>query len=208
LRETLERLRVEIEGLQASRKRLVLDADADRVGIERDLHDGVQQHLVALAVNLQLAAQLVDTDAAAAKELLDEMGGDVQRALRETAQLAHRVHPPLESGGLAAALRSAAAGAGVTATVEVAPDESYPREVAATVYWCWLETLEHAATGATVTVRDEEGALAFEVVADGDPTDVSLERLRDRVEALGGRLAIGSDEGGRTRVSGSLPRSG
>ncbi len=218
LRETLDRLRLEVAELRASRERLVLAADADRRRIERELHEGVQQHLVALAVNLQLESQLADSDPAAAKALLEEVGRDVQQALDETAQLAQRIYPPLleAGGGLAAAVRSAAVSAGVPASVEVAAGASYPPEVAGTVYWCCLEALEHAGAGAraTVTVRDEEGALAFEVVEDGarsagaaDRSDAELDRLRDRVEALGGRLTIQSDPGRGTRVSGWLPLS-
>jgi len=179
--------------------------------IERELHEGVQQHLVALAVNLQLAGQSADADLAAAKALLAEMGRDVQRALDETAQLAQRIYPPLlEAGGLAAALRSAAVSAGIRASLEVAAGASYPPEVAGAVYWCCLEALEHAGAGArvTVVVRVEEGAVAFEIVEDGSRSDAGLDRLRDRVEALGGRLAIRSKPGRGTRVSGSLPLRG
>ena len=111
LRDTLDRLRFEVTELRASRKRLVLAADTDRRIIERDLHEGVQQHLVALAVNLQLAGGLVDADPAAAKALLEEMGRDVQQALDETAKLAQRIYPALiEARGFAATLRSAAVG--------------------------------------------------------------------------------------------------
>ena len=179
--------------------------------IERELHEGVQQHLVALAVNLQLADQSADADPAAAKALLAEMGRDVQRALDETAQLAQRIYPPLlEAGGLASALRSAAARVGIRASLEVAGGASYTPEVAGAVYWCCLEALEHAGAGArvTVVVRVEEGAVAFEIVEDGSRSDAGLDRLRDRVEALGGRLAIRSKPGRGTRVSGSLPLRG
>ncbi len=211
LRKTLDRLRLELVELRASRKRLVLAADADRRRIERDLHGGLQQDLVALAVNLQLAGRLTDADPAAAKTLLDEMGRDVQQALDETAKLAERIYPPLlDAGGLAAALRSAAVSAGVPASVEVTSAAGYPPEVAAAVYLCCLEALEHAGAGTqtTVRVRDEKGELAFEVVGDGDYSDEGLERLRDRVEALGGRLTITAEPGRGTRVSGSLPLSG
>jgi signal transduction histidine kinase len=209
LRETLDRLHLEAEELRAARKRLVLAADADRRRIERDLHQGVQQHLVALAVNLQLAGALTDGDPAAAKALLEEMGRDVQRALGETAQLAQRIYPPvLEKGGLAAALRAAAVTAGVPSAIEVAADGNYPAEIARTVYLCCLEALEHAGAGArpTVTVRDEEGALAFEVCDDrAVSSSRGLDGLRERVEALGGRLTIRSEPGRGTCVSGSLP---
>lgn len=210
MRESLDRLRLEVAELRASRERLVLTADADRHSIERDLHEGVQQHLVALAVNLQLAGALADTDPSAAKALLDEMRRDVQQALDETAQLAQRIYPPLlEAGGLAAALRSAAVTAGVPASVEVTANASYPPEVARTVYLCCLEALEHAGAEAraTITVREEEGAIAFEIVEDGAASDSGLDRLGDRVEALGGRLTIRSEPGRGTRVAGSLPLS-
>lgn len=185
----------------------MLAADADRSRIERALHDGVQQHLVSLAVNLQLAQPLADTDPAAAKVLLEEMAREVQQALDETAQLAQWIYPPLlEAGGLAAALRSAAATAGIPAAVDVTARSSYPPELARTVHTCWLEALEHAGgeTSAAVTVREEERALTFEIVEDAALSDARLDRLRDRVEALGGRLAIGPEPG---RVSGSFPLS-
>jgi signal transduction histidine kinase len=198
----------QVEVLNASRKRLLLAADAERRRIERDLHDGVQQHLVALAVNLQLAGELTNSDPAAARTLLAEMGRDVQQALDEAAQLAERIYPPLlEAGGLVAALRSAAVSTGVHVSLEIPAGTSYPPEIAATVYLCCLHAIEHAGAGAqaTVTVRGEEGALAFEVVDDRDHAETGLEGLHDRVEALGGRLTILAEPGGGTRVSGSLP---
>jgi signal transduction histidine kinase len=209
LRE-LDRLRVEIAGLRASRNRLALAHDAERRRIERDLHSGVQQHLVALAANLQLAAGLLDADTAAAKTLLEEMGRDVQQALDETGKLAHRIYPPLlEAGGLAAALRSAAVSANAPTRIDVEAGATYPPEVAAAVYFSCLEVLEHASPGApaAVTVRDEGETLAFEVVADCAKADAELLQLHDRVEALGGRLTIRSESDGRTRVGGSLPRA-
>jgi signal transduction histidine kinase len=206
----LDRLRLKIAELRASRKRLALANDTDRRRIERDLHEGVQQQLVALAANLQLAAGLLDADPAAAKTPLEEMGRDVQQALDETGKLAHRIYPPLlEAGGLAAALRSAAVSANAPTRIDVEAGAAYPPEVAGAVYFCCLEVLERAAAGApaAVTVRDEGGALAFEVVADCANSDAEVVRLRDRVEALGGRLTIRRESDGRTRVGGSLPRS-
>jgi len=169
----------------------------------------VQQHLVALAVNLQLAAQSLAADPAAAKTLLAELGRDVQQALDEAGQLAQRLYPPLlDQGGLAAALRSAAMRAGIRVTLDVTAGPSYPPEIAAAVYWCCLEALEHAGARATVTVRDEDGAVAFEIVGDDSGAAAGLDRLRDRVEALGGRLTIRPEPGGGTSISGSLPLSG
>jgi signal transduction histidine kinase len=208
LQETLDRMRLEVAALRASRERLVLAADADRRRIERDLHEGVQQHLVALAINVQLAGGLADADPPAAKALLEEMGRDVQQALNDAAHLAERIYPPLlEAGGLAAALRSATISAGIPASVEVTPGVNYPPEVAGTVYFCCLEALEHVGDEgrAKVTVRDEDGTLAFEVVGNGARTGSGLDQLSDRVEALGGRLTIRSEPGRGIRVSGSLP---
>jgi signal transduction histidine kinase len=204
----LDRLRVEIAGLRASRKRLVLAHDAERRAIERDLHEGVQQHLVAIAANLQLAAGLVDSDPAAGKTSLDELGRDVQLALADAGKLAQRIYPPLlEAGGLAAALRSAAVSLDVPTRIDVEAPGAYPPEVARAVYFCCLEVLERAAGGAqaAVTVRDEEGALSFEVVADSPNSDLELGGLRDRIEAFGGRLTIRSKTGHGTQVAGSVP---
>jgi signal transduction histidine kinase len=208
LQDTLHRLRLEIEQLRASRRRLVLGADAARRDIERALHTGVQQHLVALAVNLQLAAELLDRDPAAARTLLEEMGRDVQRALDETARLASRIYPQLlELRGLAAELRSAAVSAGIRASVDVTVAGGHRPEIGAAVYLCCLAALEHvgAGTDATVAVRTRDGALTFEVFADNDYADAGLELLRDRVEALGGQLTIRSEPGRGTHVSGSIP---
>ena len=152
----------------------------------------------------------MDADPVAAKVLLEEMGRDVQQALDETAQLAQQIYPPLlEAGGLAAALCAAATSIGIHVSVEVEAAAGCPPEVVRTVYLCCLEALEHAGAEAraTVTVRKEEGAIAFEVVEDGARSDTELVRLRDRVEALGGRLTVGSEPGRGTRISGSLPLS-
>ena len=207
LQQTLERLRAEITELQAARKRLVLAAEADRRGFERDLHNGVQQHLIALAVNVQLAGRLTGTDPAAAKTLLQRMERDVQEALDQTAELAQRIYPPLlESRGLAAALRSAAAKAGVAASVEVEAGASYSPEIAAPVYACWREALESVgAERASITVRDDGGALEVVIVEGAGRSGAGLERLRDRVEALGGRLTTTTEPGPDIRISCSLP---
>ncbi len=209
LRE-LDRLRVEVEALRASRKRLVAAADAHRRTIERDLHDGVHQLFVALAVDLQLLGQAVDSDLAAAGRLLEEMGRDVQRGLDETVLLAQRIYPAvLGAGGLAALLRSAAVDAGVPASVDVVGDPDHPPEVEMTVYLCWLAALARATpeTRVTIRVRQGEDALGFEVMGISGGSDAGLERLRDRVEALGGELTIRTGSDGRTRAAGSLPLS-
>jgi signal transduction histidine kinase len=160
---------------------------------------------------------MVDTDPAAAKALLEELGRDVQQALDEAGRLAQRIYPPLlEAGGLTAALRAAATSMGVPVSIEVGAATGCPPEVLRTVYLCCLEALEHAGADAraVVTVRKKEGAIAFEIVekggrlvAAGRGSDAGLDRLRDRVEALGGRLTVRSEPRGGTgtRLSGSLP---
>ena len=191
--------------LPAVPERLVLAADSDRRTIERDLHSGVHQYLVALATTLQLARRAADSDPAAFNALLDEMERDVRRALDEASLLAQRIYPSaLELGGLAALLRSAAVQAGVPATVDVAADSSYAPEIALTVYLCWLAALASgkSETQVTIGVGEVDDTLSFEIAAEALGAD--FDRLRDRVEALGGSLAIESAPGG-IRLSGSLP---
>jgi signal transduction histidine kinase len=198
-------LQREVEELRASRRRLVLAGDSDRSRIERALHEGVQQDLVALAVNLQVAAGLVESDPAAAKQLIEQTVLDVQQSLDRTARLAERIHPPLlESGGLGSALRAAAVSLGVRAAIEVAAGDDLPPELVRTVYLCCVQALERVGTEGRVTIaiRTERGALVFEVT--GHP-QAELDGLRDRVEALGGRLTIETEPVGATRGYGSLP---
>jgi signal transduction histidine kinase len=213
LQERLDRLHLEIAELRASRRRLVLAADADRHMIERELHEGLQQHLVALAVKLQLASQLIDGDRTEAKALLEEISRDVQQALYESTRLAVRIDPPLlETGGLAATLRAAVVNGGITASVDVAAQASYPPGIARTVYLCCLEALAHTRPESrpTISVRDEGSVLAFDVISESArpasaDSDARFERLGDRVEALGGRLTVESTPGRGLTVRGSLP---
>ena len=171
----------------------------------------LSKHLVGLAVKLQQARGLVDSDPAAAGVLIDEMRGDVQESLDRLRSLAQRIHPPqLEAGGLPAALRSAAASAGVRVRIDVGANGVYPQEVSATVYLCIVAAFERLVTGTTaaIGIREENGTVAFEIVAEDagvDPADAHLAAIRDRVEALGGRLTITAVSGGGTRIAGSLP---
>ena len=163
---------------------------------------------------MQLARKLADEDPVTAGELLDEIGLDLRHALEETGRLAHRIYPPLlEAGGLAAALRAAAASLGSRARIEVPPRASLTPEVAGLVYFCCLEVLECAGreTPARVTVREAEGAIVFDVVAEAargaSPSGAVLDlaRWRDRVEALGGQVTVDTEPGGDILVAGSLP---
>jgi signal transduction histidine kinase len=193
----------ELGQLRASSARLVRAVDADRRRLERELHDGLQQRLVALAVELQLAESSAGFPGAA--ERLADARRDVDEALDEARRLAERLHAPLELGGLAVALRAAAASGGTPATVDVADGSSYPDAVARTIYLCWLEALDAASGGApTIRGREEDGVVAFELSA-GTAARAGLERLRDRVEALGGRLEVDAAPSGGLRASGSLP---
>lgn len=200
-------LRAELTGLRASRRRLVLAIDAERRVLERAVHDGVQQRLVGLATNLELAAGSAQANPVVTERLLKEMREDVRQAMEDARTLAERIYPPLlESGGLGVALRSAAASADMPIRIEITGDLIHPPEVAGAVYFCCLDVLERAAVGTTVAirVRTEGGTLSFEVVADADMQESPT---RDRVEALGGRVTIRTGPGDQTRVAGSIPVS-
>ena len=171
------------------------------------MHDGLQQRLVGLAANLELAAASADADPAATVALLAEMRQDVQQALEESRQLAHRIHPPLlEAGGLRPALRAAAAGAGVRVAFD-GKEPASPPEIAAAIYFCGVDAFERAGAGSsmTVTVRSEDTMVSFEVLVDRDLGTGWLPPSLDRVEALGGRLSVDHPPGKRTRIVGSLP---
>ena len=211
-------LRPEVEELRASRARVAAAAFAERRRIERELHDVVQQHLVAVIVNLQLARELADTDLAAAKAVLDALSADARDALESVRELAQRVYPAvLRDRGPAEAIRAAAAESVTRVRVEA---ETLPRDVDvdAAVYACCLELLAnvdaHAGAGARVTVRLwlEAGAVRFDVSDDGagfdagtTPRNGGLTRVADTVGALGGAIEIESEPGMGTRVVGCVP---
>jgi signal transduction histidine kinase len=191
--------RDEIDRLRESRRRLVLAADDERRALERQLHDGVQQHLSALAMKLQLAGEADPAVRALTEELLE----DVQQAAREAAFLAERIHPSgLEAGGLPVALRSAATRAGIRVKLDIGQDFKDAPEVAAAIYWCCLDAFTHAVEGTTVavSVREDSGTVNFAV--DGSRPDAAIERIRDRVEALGGTVTFDAATGA---LAASLP---
>ena len=209
LQDVVDRLQGEIGELRRSRRRLVEAADADRRAIERALHDRVLQNLVALAVDVRRLAGLVEDEPAAAKALLDDMAANVREALTETTGLAERIYPPLLDGrGFATSLRSAAESAGVTVLVDAPAGADYPPGISAAVYWSCVEALSSASPGseATVSVLIAEGAIAFEVAVAGRHPAARLDRLRDRIEALDGRLSVENEDRG-SRVHGWLPLS-
>jgi len=221
LQASLDELRTQAEELRASRARIVASGDQARRQIERNLHDGAQQHLVALAVKLGLARQLLDGDPAVLAPMLEELRGDAQETLTQLRELAHGIYPPLlMDRGLAEALRAAANRS--TLPVDVVADGGrFPGEVEAAVYFCCLEAMQnagkHAGEGArmTVTVTNEDDELRFEVADDGAGFDAAGDagrghgfvNMADRVGAIGGRIDIDSSPGGGTRVRGRLPLS-
>jgi signal transduction histidine kinase len=220
LQESLDEVRRQADELRASRARIVEAGDAQRRSIERDLHDGAQQHLVALAVNVNLVRQLADSDPDTAKEMLEQIGHDLQDAVQELRNLAHGIYPPLlMDRGLREALRAAAGRAALPTTSEADEIGRYSPAVEAAVYFCCLEALQNAAkhagdgAEARITVREEEGALIFEVSDDGAGFDLALGAQRghgfvnmsDRVGAIGGSIAVESSPGRGTRIKGRIP---
>jgi signal transduction histidine kinase len=223
LQESLEEVRRQADELRASRARIVAASDAARRQIERNLHDGAQQHLVALAVNVRLARKLAETDPAASLELLDQLGLDLQDAVQELRALAHGIYPPLLiDRGLEEALRAAAGRAALPTTVEASGIGRYSPETEAAAYFCCLEALQnagkHAGEGASVTisVSTEGERLVFEVADDGagfDPAGVAgkgagFVNMSDRVGAVGGTLSVDSAPGRGTTISGWIPITG
>ena len=163
---------------------------------------------MGLAANLQVTAGSLDSDPAAAKALLDEMQREARRAITEMRELTNRIFPALlEAGGLVAELRAAASRAGVQVRLAADISVTVPPELAGAVYFCVLDAFERASAGTpiVVSVRSEEGALAFEIDVDDD-LGPELRAPHDRVEALGGQVTI-TAMGDRTTVAGSLPLS-
>jgi signal transduction histidine kinase len=208
LQERIDRLDAEVRSLRTSRRRLIEAADADRRAIERDAHDGLQQDLVALAIDLRRLSGLLDADPAAAKSLVEELSANVRQALQDAAELARTICPPLlEARGLASALRSAADSAGVTLIVDIPPGAHYPPEITATVYWTYVNAVSSAAVASetTVTVLDDSNGLTFVITFAGQVPEDRLDRLRDRIEALDGRVSAERRTDGSSRVHGWLP---
>jgi signal transduction histidine kinase len=210
-----------IEELRASRQRLVTAQDEERRRLERNIHDGAQQQLVALAVKLRLVESLVLKDPAKAAAMAGEAKAESQQALEDLRDLARGIYPPLLADkGLAAALEAQARKVPFPVIVEPNGLGRYPAEAEATAYFCVLEALQNAtkyadATSATVRLRSEEGALRFEVEDDGRGFDPSttprgegLQNIQDRIEALGGRVEIRSAVGSGTTVAGRIPLPG
>src|SRR6266550_3961228 len=174
LQDSLEQLRQRAAELQASRGRLVAAADAERRRIERNLHDGAQQHLVALSVKVRLVEQLAERDPERARSLMNQLQDDVRSAIEELRSLAHGIYPPLlSSAGLGVAMSAACRRAPLPASLEADGVGRFAPEIEAAVYFCCLEAMQNAAkhpgaeADARVRIWEDAGGLLFEVCDDG-----------------------------------------
>jgi signal transduction histidine kinase len=208
-------LTAQVSELEGARSRIIAAADAERRRIERDLHDGAQQRLVALSLTLRMAESRAQKDPEA-QELIRSAGEEAGLALKELRDLARGIHPAiLTNRGLAAALDDLASRATVPVEVIASPRERLPDQVEAAAYFVVSECLanvgKHAqASSATVSVRAQDGQLLVEVRDDGTGgADVEnghgIQGLEDRVGALGGTLAVESPPGAGTRVLATIP---
>ncbi|MEY2568374.1 MAG: hypothetical protein QOE35_2903 [Actinomycetota bacterium] len=219
LQASLDQLRHQAAELQASRARIVAAGDAERRKIERNLHDGAQQHLVALAVNLRLTKTLAERDPSKAAEMLDQLTSDVQETLQELRALAHGIYPPLlMDRGLTEALGAAAGRAALATNVEAEDVGRYNPDVEAAVYFFCLEALQnagkHAGEGAEAVVKvwREDGLLRFSVSDDGAGFDArdftggaGFTNLSDRLGAIGGSFHLDTAPGKGTKLEGWIP---
>ena len=215
------RLTTELEStsteLRATRARIVATGDAQRRKIERDLHDGAQQHLTALSIRVGLARELAEPEAA---QRLDDVGKELDEILEELRDLAHGLDPPvLREFGLRQALASAVRRSASPAKLEAAAIGRYSEDVETAVYYCCVESLQnvdkHAGVGATAVIRlwERDGRLYFEIVDDGVGYEVEsarhagqgLANMSDRIAAHGGTLVVESTPERGTTVRANIP---
>jgi signal transduction histidine kinase len=207
-----------LEDLRESRRRLVAAQDLERRKLERNIHDGAQQQLVALAVKLRLARSVLEKDPARVDGMLDQLATETQQALEDLRDLARGIYPPLLADqGLGAALEAQARRSPVPVKVEAKGVGRYPPEVEAAVYFSCLEALQNVAkyagaSAATVALREGPGRLEFRIHDDGVGFDADatsygtgLQGIADRLATLGGALAVASMPGRGTAITGSLP---
>lgn len=211
-------LKARLVELQAAQKRLVAAQDAERRNLERNIHDGAQQQLVALQVRQRLAEQLIDRDPTKAKEMLGQIQTDTGTALDDLRDLARGIYPPLLADkGLAAALESQARKATVPVRIDADGIGRFPQEIEAAVYFSTLEALQNTAkyadaTAVVITIGRADHQLTFSVTDDGhgfDPASSGrgsgLQGIADRLGALEGEVTVESAPGLGTVVSGVLP---
>jgi PAS domain S-box-containing protein len=204
------------EELAASRARIVEAGDAERRRLERNLHDGAQQRLVSLALNLRLAARSCDPDDELSRSAFERAGEELSQALEELRELARGIHPAvLSDRGLEPAIEALAARAAVPVRWAIDLEERLPEPVEAAAYYVVAEALTNAAKHANasvvrVRVDRENGFARIEVADDGIGGAVTdggsgLRGLADRVEALGGLLRLESPLGEGTVIQATIP---
>ena len=211
-------LAARVDDLRASRQRLVAAQDQERRRLERNLHDGAQQQLVALKVRLELAERLADGDPEKARQTIAELKAETDDALENLRSLARGIYPPLLADkGLAIALEAHARRALLPVTLNADGIGRYAQEVETTVYFCCLEALQNIqkyarATHATIALAHAGGSVRFSVSDDGagfDPSTTTrgsgLQNMEDRLEAIGGMLDVVSAPGAGTSIAGAIP---
>jgi signal transduction histidine kinase len=213
-----EQLLARLGDLRASRQRLVAAQDEERRKIERNLHDGAQQQLVALAIKVNLARSLASKDPDKAGQILGDVKDELQEALDTLRDLARGIYPPvLADKGLAAALSAQAAKVANPVSVEADGVGRYPQELEAAIYFCCLEALQNIskyaqASAARLSLRRQDGEIVFNISDDGrgfdpeaTPRGSGTTNMADRIEALGGSLQIESAPGQGTTIHGRVP---
>ena len=213
-----EALRQRLEDLQAAQRRLVTAQDEERRRLERNIHDGAQQQLVALSVKVRLAQALLERDPSKADQMLVELQADSQQALEDLRDLARGIYPPLLADkGLAAALEAQARKSPVPATVDADGLGRYAQDVEAAAYFSCLEALQNVskyaeASAVSVRLRHDDGLLVFAIGDDGKGFDpaatgygTGLQGIADRLAVLDGTLVVTSTPGVGTTITGSLP---
>jgi signal transduction histidine kinase len=206
-----------IEDLRESRRRIVSAQDERARTLERNIHDGAQQQLVALSVKLRLATGLLERDPAKARTMLEELQGQTAETLEDLRDLARGIYPPLLADkGLPAALEAQARKSPVPVTVHPDGVGRYGQDVESAVYFCCLEALNNVAkyadaSSVEIRLRQSDGELRFEVADDGvgfEPATrnggTGLQGMADRLDAIGGTLDIVSAPGAGTTVTGRL----
>jgi signal transduction histidine kinase len=210
-------LRARLEDLRSSRQRLVAAQDEERRKLERNLHDGAQQQLVALAVKARLASALVGREPEKELAMLSDLQLELGDALETLRDLARGIYPPLLADkGLGVALQAQARKAALPVAVEPNGIGRYAQEIEAAVYFCTLEALNNVAkyaeaSAVTVSLADEGGELQFQIFDDGRGFDTSvtdygtgLQGMADRLDAVGGTLDVRSEPGQGTTVVGRI----
>ena len=214
--QTRQRLAGSLRQLEDSRTRLVRVADQERSRIERDLHDGAQQRLIMLRIKLSLAEELLESDPAAGRKAVGELGYEIEHALAEVRAIAHGVYPSvLSDRGLEDALRGSLAGSVLPVHLITHRVSRQPAEIELAIYYVCIEALQnvqkhaHGASAVWVTLRQDDH-LTLEVRDDGAgfvpaPGAGGLRNMVDRIEAIGGRLLVDSSPGHGTRVLATVP---